>query len=531
MNVVGLDIGNATTEAVLARIGPGGPQVLAADRVPTRGPKGGRASLEAAARLVRRLGAGHAIDAVVIAPLRPVTTSTVVRPEPPRPTGRVQAVTVGGTAHGSSGGFAVGTPVTVPGDTGSSGPGRLVAVVTCGFREALPQLLELAAEGRLAAVVTALDEGVLIGNRLRAAGHDVPVADEVPIASVAGSLLLAVEVRPPGQPLRDVTDPLRLADAFGSPEVRDDAAELALFDRFAAVVALMPPPAAPPSVTSAVMPPSGAPIDVDDVFEVDLAAVADAQLARRSALASRTTVVAALRAQAPVADPAAVLAELLGVPVRTASGEASAARLGALSTPGAPADAVVVDLGAGTLDVVTAHRTVTLAGAGELLTEAVAALLGTGRTAAEWAKRGPSFRVDAPQVLAAEDGSRTFTDRPVRGDAVGALVVAGPAGWLPFNRALAPAEWRALRLRLKAAILGGNLARAGLLTPDPDATDPEPAGGQAVIVVGGPAGDDEILGTLSQVLPAGTIVARGNVAGTLGHRHCVAFGLVRCWPT
>ncbi|WP_432843012.1 diol dehydratase reactivase ATPase-like domain-containing protein [Dactylosporangium sp. CA-092794] len=758
MIVAGLDIGNATTEAVLARLAPTGPQILAADRVPTRGPKGGKASLEAAARLLRRLAATHGLDAVVVAPLRPVTTSTVVLPEPNPSTGRLRAFPaggtthdsgggrafaagstthdsgggrafaagsttndsgggrafpVGGTAHDSAGGFAVGRPYPVPSTTtpaavphGGDGTGApVVAVVAAGFREALPHLLDLARRGGLAAVVTARDEAVLIGNRLRDAGHDVPVVDEVPVAELADALLLAVEVRSAGRPLRDLTDPLRLASALGAPAVAGDAARLALFDRSAAVVALLPPAAAesalpgrpsaspgeattvfgrssavsgqssavagepiavsdgssavsgraaavsgqssavsgepiavsgrssavsgrsfavsgqssavagggpntgfgawgadgepvtgltgPPGSVRAYAPPGGDPVAVDDVFGLDLAAVADAQLARRSALASRTTVLAALRADALTVDPAAVLADLVGVPVRTVSSEASAARLGALSTPGAPPDAVVVDLGAGTLDVVAPGRTVTLAGAGELLTVSVAALLGIGRTTAEWAKRGPSFRVDAPQLLVAEDGARTFTDRPVRGDAVGALVTAGPAGWMPFDRALAPAEWRALRLRLKAAVLGGNLSRAGMhdrgggnlsragtqgrgggnvsragtqgrgggnvsragmqghggeagaagragvgsgrVRPDRGAAgqgpDDGPADGGiglggAVIVVGGPAGDDEILGALSQVLPEGTIVARGNVAGTLGHRHSVAFGLV-----
>jgi hypothetical protein len=592
LNLVGLDIGNATTEAVLVRLGADGPVVLGADRIPTRGPKGGPASIEAAARLVRRLSAAHhlLLDGVVVAPLRPVTTSTVTLPEAAPVAGRLRVFTVGGTAGGE--GFAVGRPLPIDdtaatpptlvnatpldGASGneavvnaSAGPvrsagsgsgsgrgsaGPVVAVVSVGFRAALPRLLELAADDRLAAVVTGRDEAVLIGNRLRAAGIGVPVVDEVPVGSARDADLLAVEVRTPGQPLRVLTDPLRLATALDAPEVVAEAARLApaLFDRSAAVVGLAGGPAAgrEPRPAQALLAwgADGEPVTlddgllgaavgtvrayavggqdavaVDDLFGLDLAAVADAQLARRSALASRTVVLAALRADAAVLDPGAALAELLGVPVRTVSSEAAAARLGALSTPGAPPDALVVDLGAGTIDVISAERIVTLAGAGELLTEGASALLGIGRTTAEWAKRGPSYRVDAPQVLVGEDGSRTFAERPVRADAVGALVVEGPAGWLPFDRGHAPGEWRALRLRLKASVLGGNLARAAR-TAGAAGIGLTAAG--TVIVVGGPAGDDEVLACLARTMPAGTVIARGNAAGTLGHRHSVAFGLV-----
>jgi hypothetical protein len=256
---------------------------------------------------------------------------------------------------------------------------------------------------------------------------------------------------------------------------------------------------------------------VDDLYTVDLAALSDAVLARAGALSSRTLVLAALHADTPYTDPAAELAGRLGVPVRTASGEALAARLGGLSTPGAGEHAAVVDLGGGTIDVVTEAGAVIVAGAGELLTAATAALIGTGRAAAEWAKRGPGYRVEGPQVLLGEDGSRTFLDRPVGPDAVGALVTAGPAGWLPFDRAHAPSEWRALRLRLKSDVLGDNVARAlrALAVVPPE-----------VVVVGGPAEDDEVLACVARALPPGTAVGRGNAAGMLGHRHVVAYGLL-----
>jgi len=49
-------------------------------------------------------------------------------------------------------------------------------------------------------------------------------------------------------------------------------------------------------------------------------------------------------------------------------------------------------------------------------------------------------------------------------------------------------------------------------------------------VVGGPAGDDEVLSAVSRALPAGTAVGRGDVGGTLGHRYAVAYGLLADIP-
>ena len=534
----GIDIGNSTTEVVLVD----GPSwtVVGADRVPTRGPKGGPASLDGAARLVRRLVAAHGgrLDAAVVALLRPVSTTTATLPEPAVGTGRLRIVAAGASTTGG-GGAGVGVPFPV----GTAPPdGPVVALVPAGrgYRSVLDELRELATRGVLAAVVVERDEAVLIANRLP---PGIPVVDEAPVGDLADALLVAVEAR---SPLRSLVDPLWLVAHLGLAEAeRTDAALVAgrLYDRANAVVsvhagsapAAAPPPVAvvtlvdgstrmlspallaacPPGRVASYRLPGGPARPVDDLFAVDLAALADGQLTRAGAVASRTVALAALHADAPYADPGPALSARLDVPVHTIASEAAAARLGALSTPGAPADAVVVDLGGGTIDVVSAAGAVVLAGAGDLLTAATAAVLGVAIAPAEWAKRGPASRVEAPQLLLGEDGTRSFLDAPVRPDAIGALVVRGPAGWLPFDRRLAPGEWRALRLRLKTEILGANLARA---LPEAPGT---------VLVVGGPAGDDEVLGCVARAMRPGTAVGRADAAGgVLGHRHAVGYGLV-----
>jgi Diol dehydratase reactivase ATPase-like domain/DD-reactivating factor swiveling domain len=265
--------------------------------------------------------------------------------------------------------------------------------------------------------------------------------------------------------------------------------------------------------------------ELDDLFALDLAQVADAATARRGSLGS-AALVASLRRLSDDADHAAILADLLGIPVQSVLSEPAAARLGALTTPGARPDAAVVDLGAGTVDVIAVHGEVVAAGAGELLTAAVAETLRIPRAAADWVKRGPCLRVDGGQRFEAEDGSRGFLDRPAPAAAAGMLAARGPAGLIPFDRRHSPAEWRAIRLRLKEAVFAANLRRAlGTL----GGTLPQ------VLVVGGPAGDDELLGVLLRALPGDVPVGRASVGGTLagapaGHRYAAAVGLGLAGP-
>ena len=144
--------------------------------------------------------------------------------------------------------------------------------------------------------------------------------------------------------------------------------------------------------------------------------------------------------------------------------------------------------------------------------------LGISSGAAEWVKRGPASRVEAPHVMADESGERRFLDAPSPHGTVGWLVVAGPNGSLPFSRSLPLAEWRTLRLALKRQVFADNLQRVlGALGPEDHP--------RAVLVTGGPAGDDELLETLAPTLRT-TSVGRARVAGTLDHRWAVAYGLV-----
>jgi hypothetical protein len=554
--IAGVDVGNATTEVVLVS----GAKILGAGRVPTRGRKGSPGSLRGAAALVRRLERqlGGTVGEARIAPLRAVDTAVVTVPDTARPAGRLRVLAAGVPTPGGTG-VCVGPPLPLDGSAPGDGA-DVVAIVPSGLRydEAAARLRALLAAGiRIGAVLVAGDEGVLVANRLPGG---LPVIDQVDADAAAACRLLAVEVRPPGHTLRVLADAVALGArlSLADAEAGDAAAvSRALADHANAVVGLLPVAPAAPGIpdepwvltagegrlplraacprlaswpvgtvlafgTGRAFGTGSAESELDDLFAVDLAAAAEAATARQGST-GRAVLVASL-SRADDEDAASVLGDLLQVPAHGPVSEPAAIRLGALTTPGGRDDAIVADLGAGTIDVIGSGGSVVAAGAGELLTAAVAEMLGIPRAAADWVKRGPCVRVDGGQRFEGEDGRRGFLDVPAPASAVGMLAVEGPGGWLPFGRHHGPGEWRAIRLRLKQAVLAANFRRA-VRTLGQD-----PVQGAQVLVVGGPAGDEELLGVLARSLPDGVAVGRGDVGGTcpggpLGHRYAVALGL------
>jgi Diol dehydratase reactivase ATPase-like domain/DD-reactivating factor swiveling domain len=548
--IAGVDVGNATTEVAVLD----GGRLLGTGRLPTRGRKGSPESVRGAAALVHRIERrlGRPVDEARIAPLRAADTATLAVPAVPPQTGRLRVLAAGVATPGGTG-TCIGVPLWLDqatADAAQPGPPRVVLVPPgLGYAEAAGRVRALLAGGVPAgAVLAAGDEGVLIANRLDA---PLPVIDQVDTAAAGACALLAVEVRGPGQPLTTLADPVALGAGL---QLRDEETgdvvtlSRSLLDYSNAVVGLdrvataATAGAAEPWVVSAgrsvplraacaLLPgwpvgsvtalgtPAGQ-TPTDDLFALDLAAVADTATARRGSV-GRTALVASVQRLGSGADHAGLLGSILGCPVRCLITEPAAARLGACTSPGARPDAVVVDVGAGTIDVIAPDGEVVAAGAGELLTAAVAETLGLSRAAADWVKRGPCIRVTGSQQFEAEDGQRGFLDRPADGTVLGMLAAAGPAGLLPFDRGHSPAEWRAIRLRLKEAVFAANLLRA-VRTLGRDL--------RQVLIVGGPAGDDELLGVLLRALPDGVSAGRANVGATLagppaGHRHAAALGL------
>ena len=78
-------------------------------------------------------------------------------------------------------------------------------------------------------------------------------------------------------------------------------------------------------------------------------------------------------------------------------------------------------------------------------------------------------------------------------------------------------QWRTIRLALKEEVFGRNLRRGLARLQAGRARD--------IVLVGGPAGDEEILEAVHAAIPEARI-GRADVGGMLGHRWAVAYGLV-----
>lgn len=510
--VAGIDIGNATTEIVIAVDG----EPVLWDRMPTRGVKGSVASGEGAARLLARMERRlrRRVDLAVMTHQQPVDTSCVDVGLAPTHTGRLVVLSRGPVSPAGTG-VGVGTPIPVECEPhAGGGPVVLVAADPLGYRETAQRVRRWrAADADVVAVVLAGDEARLVSARIDA---QIPVVDSIDPIAVLSCARVAVEVAVEGRALGVLSDPLRLGAALGldaTEHVDSVAAVEALRGSRSAVVGVLDArPAAPEADEQTWLRDLRA--RADDVWTVDLRNVMDIPGWRADAIATTSMVVASLQSGGGEDLHVEGLRRRWEGEVRILSSEVSAGRVGALTTPGTSADAVVLDLGGGTLDMSDGIAHATVAGCGEMLSVAVADVLAISRGASEWVKRGPARRVDAPQLAIEEDGSRHFLDPPAPAGSVGWLVCQGPGGPLPFARHLAGSEWRMLRLALKEAVIGNNARR---LLPEGARSE--------IVLVGGPAGDDELVEAVGRAVPS-AVIGRADVAGQLGHRWAVAWGLV-----
>jgi hypothetical protein len=557
--VAGIDVGNHTTEIVLARVC--GTQVTAAahGHAPTRGRKGSGESLEGAAALLHRVEveSGLTAERLLLSVLRPVDTATAPIPPASSPRSPVRSLRRPDASTPAGTGCGVGRHVPLADLGGAIADAPVIVSVDAAtdFEVAAARLTDAVRRGwPVAGVLAAQDDGVLIRNRIPL---DIPVVDEVDLDGLAAGALVAVEVVAEGRAYRAMADPIALAAALRLPA--DDLPDVAEFCRELADSAAIavtprtgPPPAPapdddhvdvvvdgqparyPPAQAHAVLraappgcvrrirlravPSARDGLAVADAFFTDLSAIDNGAWLRRGIADAHGTVVALLAAD-EAEDAADLLAELTGRPADTLATEPEAAAWGARTTPGLPADTVVCDIGGGTIDLIGAGTAVVAAGAGETVTVAVARVLGIPRALAEQVKRTPAVRVEGPHVAHEEDGRRVFLDGPAPADAIGRLCTRGNAGLVPFSARLAAEEWRSLRLAIKQETVAANIVR-GLR-----AFDRAPA---ALVLAGGGALDDELLRTVAEALRSvPVVVGRANVDGVHGPRFAVASGLVR----
>ena len=541
--VAGIDIGNSTTEIVIAS----GSEPIAWDRRPTRGMKGSEASIKAAVSLLQSLQREHQliVEKVVVAPWQPVETLTSTIHEPLPDTGRLQILK---TAHQSvvGDGWAIGQPWLIT--QAAMSEVSLIAVVPSGvgFEFAAAAInRELANGSNIVGAVIADDEAVLVAKRVSA---DIPIADGVDTDIARTAQRLFLEVRPQNSSLKIATDVWALRSAlelsemdasplneivrwvknertaliglFSETQISNpinngfidwiDGTTTELFEAIAKIENSLIGDVSRIAITE--------PISTSDIWAFDITKV----LADRGLRQVGHTRDLALAQLSPHSSSSNLdLSEMFKVPVVVAESESFAARIGATSTPGVGSGAAILDIGGGTIDLISEVE-LSAAGAGELLTAAVAFALDTSRGAADWIKRGPAQRLESPQVLLSEDGSKNFVSEaaPYPASAMGSLVTPGPAGFLTFGQNLQPAEWRIMRQGLKQAAIGMNVARLIRSLESKTGT----AKNLDLVVVGGPVADDELLPVIGAI-PGVKGIGRGNVAGKLGHRYAVAYGL------
>ena len=541
--VAGIDIGNSTTEIVIAS----GSEPIAWDRRPTRGMKGSEASIKAAVSLLQSLQREHQliVEKVVVAPWQPVETLTSTVHEPLPNTGRLQILK---TAHQSvvGDGWAIGQPWLIT--QAAMSEVSLIAVVPSGvgFEFAAAAInRELENGSNIVGAVIADDEAVLVAKRISA---DIPIADGVDTEIARTAQRLFLEVRPQNSSLKIATDVWALRSAlelsemdasplneivrwvknertaliglFSETQISNpinngfidwiDGTTTELFEAIAKIENSLIGDVSRIAISD--------PISTSDIWAFDITKV----LADRGLRQVGHTRDLALAQLSPHSSSSNLdLSAMFKVPVVVAESESFAARIGATSTPGVGSGAAILDIGGGTIDLISEVE-LSAAGAGELLTAAVAFALDTSRGAADWIKRGPAQRLESPQVLLSEDGSKNFVSEasPYPASAMGSLVTPGPAGFLTFGQNLQPAEWRIMRQGLKQAAIGMNVARLirSLESKIGTAKDLD------LVLVGGPVADDELLPVIGAI-PGVKGIGRGNVAGKLGHRYAVAYGL------
>ncbi|MBV5242019.1 diol dehydratase reactivase [Mycolicibacterium sp. PAM1] len=556
--VAGVDIGNHTTEILIASVRGGAVTTVAHGQAPTRGRKGSRESVEGAAALLHRVevDAGCRADELLLAALRPVDTATARIPPAYSPSAPIRSLRRPDASTPAGAGHAVGAHVPLASLETSADNGPVVVSVdeATDFEEAARQISAAVERGcRVVGVIAAQDDAVLIGNRIPV---DVPVVDEVDLTGLAPGARIALEVVEQGRSYRAMADPIALSAALELPagslvdvaefcrELADTAA-IAVTPRTdthrspppdddyvdlrdgGSVVRYSPAEANPVmrrvipgsvrEVRLKAVPSAAGGLAVHDAFFTDLSGIDNGAWLRRGVADTQGTVVALLAAE-EAADAADTLGTLTGRRARTLCSEPEAAAWGARTTPGIPADTVICDIGGGTVDLIGSDRAVIAAGAGESITVAVARVLGIPRALAEKVKRTPAVRVEGPHIAHEEDGRRVFLDSPASADAIGRLCTRGAAGLVPFSDRLAAEEWRSLRLAVKQETVAANIVRCLRAFEQPPA---------ALVLAGGGALDDELMRTVGEALRSvPVVVGRTDVDGVHGPRFAVARGLV-----
>jgi diol dehydratase reactivase alpha subunit len=218
--VVGVDIGNSTTEACVASVSGGSVEYLGTALTHTTGVKGTPENTDGAVDAVRRalVGARRSpadLEVVLLNEATPVISGLAM--ETISETIITESTMIGHNPETPGGvGLGVGTTVSLDGLAGAPPDEPVVVVVPGGwdFDDVAAELNAAADRGvPVVAAVLAHDDAVLVVNRLRT---PIPVVDEVAaVEKVPLGMHAAVEVAAPGRTIRTLSDSYGLASVFG----------------------------------------------------------------------------------------------------------------------------------------------------------------------------------------------------------------------------------------------------------------------------------------------------------------------------
>ena len=277
---------------------------------------------------------------------------------------------------------------------------------------------------------------------------------------------------------------------------------------------------------------------VRDLFAVDTFA----PMAISGALAGETSLEKAIAVavmvtagRLPMEAIAKELADKTGIYTAVAGVEPVMAVLGALTTPGTGFPLAVLDIGGGSTDGAIIDQTgtvksVSLAGAGELVTMMIQSQLGlASRLTAENIKKYPAAKVESMFHIRLENGEIIFYENGLDSRFFGSNIILAPDGMIKIEEEHPIDKIVRIRQYAKRGVFVNNAIRA-IKKLAPASNTGSAIIGRAikhVVLVGGSAMDFEIPGFISTAFAEmGIVCGRGNIRGTEGPRNAVATGLI-----
>ena len=562
--IVGIDIGNATTESTLAEVNGGDINVLSSGIVKTTGIKGTKenvkgvfASLQKAFQsagrdmselsMVRINEAAPVIGDVAMETITEtiITESTMIGHNPTTPGGA---------------GIGVGISVLIENIDEKLSGEDVIALISkdIDFQEAARKINEMTAKGvNIRGAVAQKDDAVLINNRLN---KKIPIVDEVLyFEKIPVNMLTALEVAEKGKVISMLSNPYGIATLFklNSEETKMIVPiSRALIGNRSAVVIKTPKG----DVKSRIIP-AGNDIwgetgtnaggmlekvrivmaqltdqDPKNIKIQDLLAVntfvpkkVKGGIAEEFSMENAIGLAAMVKADRLQMERIALdLQEKLGKKVMVGGVEAEMAIIGALTTPGTNKPLAIIDMGAGSTDasVITRDGRISschLAGAGNMVTMLIDKELGLENfDLAEDIKKYPLAKVESLFHIRHEDGSVEFFEETLDPRAFARVIILKEGKMIPLDIDEPIEKIKKVRRDAKEKVFVVNAVRAlKKVSPSGNIRDID-----HVVLVGGSALDFEVPQMVTDKLSYyGVVAGRGNIRGTEGPRNAVATGL------